>query len=284
MSGHQLFFKCENFQKTGAFKFRGAINAISQLPPEQREKGVVTHSSGNHAQALSRAAALFGIPAYIVMPSNAPRVKKNAVICYGGKITECEPNLDARLTTSAAVQEETGATMVPPFNHPSVIAGQGTCAMEFLQQVPHLDYIIAPIGGGGLVSGTCVSVQGIAPRVQVLAAEPMGADDAFQSKKSGELIPQTNPQTIADGLLTSMGKLTWPYVRDVVRNVITVSEDEIVTAMKLFLERTKVLIEPSAAVAIAAAMSKKMIQPQPPRNVGIIISGGNVDLDRLPWV
>ncbi len=283
MTGHQLFFKCENFQKTGAFKFRGAINAISNLAPEQRKQGVVTHSSGNHAQALARAASLFEIPSYIVMPSSAPTVKKNAVICYGGKVTECEPNLDARLSTSAQVQQETGATMVPPFNHPDVIAGQGTCTLEFLQQVPHLDLIVAPIGGGGLISGTCVAAKAIARRIKVFAAEPAGADDAFQSKKAGKLIPQRNPQTIADGLLTSMGKLTWPYVRDVVQRVILVSEEEIVTSMKLFLERTKVLIEPSAAVAVAAAIGKDMLKPQSPRNIGVIISGGNVDLDNLPW-
>jgi threonine dehydratase/serine racemase len=283
MAGHQFFFKCENFQKTGAFKFRGAVNALSYLTPEQLRNGVVTHSSGNHAQALARAAALFETTAHIVMPSNAPIVKKNAVICYGGIVTECEPNLPARLETSERIQQETGATMIPPFNHPHVIAGQGTCALEFLQQVPHLDYLVVPIGGGGLISGTCISATAISHRVRVIGAEPAGADDAFRSKAEKKFIPQENPDTIADGLLTSMGQLTWPFIRDVVQRIITVTDEEIIAAMKLFLERTKILIEPSAAVAVAAAMGPKMLEPQHPRNIGVIISGGNVDLDQLPW-
>lgn len=283
MTGHTLFFKCENLQKTGAFKFRGAINALSQLTPDELKRGVVTHSSGNHAAALAHAAALFETQAYIVMPSLAPVAKKKAVICYGGIVTECEPNLPARLSTSEQIQKETGATMIPPFNHPHVIAGQGTCAMEFYEQVPQLDYIVAPIGGGGLISGTCVTTQAVSKRCRVIAAEPLGADDAFRSKNQGKIIPIEKPNTIADGLLTSLGQMTWPYVRDNVHRIVTVQEAEIVAAMKLFLERTKILIEPSAAVAVAAAMGKNMLVPQHPRNIGVILSGGNVDLDKLPW-
>lgn len=283
MAGHQLFFKCENFQKTGAFKFRGAMNALSYLTPDQLRKGVVTHSSGNHAQALARAAALFDTTAHIVMPSNAPTVKKNAVICYGGIVTECEPNLPARLATCERIQQQTGAMLIPPFNHPHIIAGQGTCAMEFLHQVPQLDYLVVPIGGGGLISGTCISARAISHRVRVIGAEPTGADDAFRSKAEQKLLTQDNPNTIADGLLTSMGQLTWPFVRDMVQRIITVTDEETIKAMKLFLERTKVLIEPSAAVAVGAAMGPKMLEPQHPRNIGVIVSGGNVDLDKLPW-
>ena len=283
MCGHSLFFKCENFQKTGAFKFRGAINAISNLSEEQRQLGVVTHSSGNHAQALAHAAALFGIPSYIVMPTNAPRVKKEAVICYGGKVTECEPTLEDRLKVSAEVQKETGANMVPPFDHVDIVAGQGTTALEFLEQVPNLEFLVTPVGGGGLLSGVSIAAKAISKRLVVIGAEPVGADDVFQSFEAQKLIPQTNPQTIADGLRTSMSRLTWRIIRRNVQRIIRVEEQEIVASMKLFLERTKVLVEPSAAVAIAAAMGKNMLPPQPPRNIGIILTGGNVDLDKLPW-
>ena len=281
--GHNLFFKCENLQKTGAFKFRGAVNAVSQLSEAELAKGVVTHSSGNHAAALARAAQIFGTKAHIVMPSSASTIKRKAVIEYGGRVIECEPNLESRLEYAERVQSETGATMIPPFNDVRIIAGQGTAALEFLQQVPNLDLMVAPIGGGGLISGTCVTTAATSLRCKVIGAEPEGADDAFRSKEALKLLPQTNPQTISDGLLTSMGKLTWPYVRDVVRQVVTVSDEETVSAMKLFLERTKVLMEPSSAVALAAVISPKLMDVGQDRNIGIIISGGNVDLDNLPW-
>jgi threonine dehydratase/serine racemase len=283
IAGHQLFFKCENFQKTGSFKFRGAFNAVSQLTDEQRVRGVVTHSSGNHAAALALAASIFETPAHIVMPNNSSHVKRRAVLEYGGKIVDCEPNLPSRQDVADQVQRQTGATMIPPFNHAWIIAGQATVALEMMRQVPHLDYVVAPIGGGGLISGTCVAVKSIAGRCNVIGAEPLGADDASRSKMANQLLPQENPRTIADGLLTSMGQLTWPYVRDVVEQVVTVADSEIVEGMKLFLERTKILIEPSSAVALAVALKAGSFVTDNNRNIGVIISGGNVDLDHLPW-
>ncbi len=282
-SGQQLFFKCENLQKGGAFKFRGALNSVAQLKPGQLARGVVTHSSGNHAGALALAAKLFGTTAYIVMPSNANRVKRDAVLEYGGKVISCQPNQESRLATAKQVQEDTGAVLVPPYNHPQIIAGQGTVALEFLQQVPNLDYMVAPVGGGGLISGLCVAGRAISNRLKIIAAEPEKADDAFRSKAAGQLIPQTNPQTIADGLLTSLGDLTWPYVKNQVQEVVTVSEEEIVYWMRTFWERTKVLIEPSSAVAVAAVFSSKFPRSEHPKNIGIVLSGGNVDVDHLPW-
>ncbi len=282
LSGHQLFFKCENLQKSGAFKFRGAVNALSSLNENQLKNGVVTHSSGNHAGALSAAAKIFGTQAHIVMPSTATAVKKAAVKEYGGTIIECEPTLEARESTATTVQAETGATMIHPFDDPRIIAGQGTCAIEFLQQVPNLEYIIAPIGGGGLMSGTYIATSSISRRTKILGAEPAGADDAFRSKEANELIPQTSPDTIADGLLTSLSRLTWSYVRKV-GQIITVSDEEIIRAMRLFWERTKVIIEPSSAVPLAAVLNEQFPKSNHPRNIGIIISGGNVDLSDLPW-
>lgn len=282
-AGHQLFFKCENLQKAGAFKFRGAINSLAQLKPAQLAKGVVTHSSGNHAGALALAARLFKAKAYIVMPSNSIRVKREAVLEYGGNVIACHPTQEARLETARMVQEDTGAVMVPPYNHPNIIAGQGTVALEFLQQVPNLDYMVAPVGGGGLISGLCLAGRAISNRLKIIAAEPEGADDAFRSKAAGKLLPQTSPKTIADGLLTSLGDQTWPYIQHQVHSVVTVSEAEIIHWMRTFWERTKVLIEPSSAVAIAAVFSSKFPQFEHPKNVGIVLSGGNVDLDDLPW-
>ncbi len=281
--GHSLFFKCENLQKAGAFKFRGAVNAISNLSPAEREHGVVTHSSGNHAQALALAARIFGIPAHIVMPSTASIVKKNAVLEYGARVIECEPNLDARESTANAVQAETGAVMVPPYDDPRIIAGQGTAVLEFLQQVPQLQVVVAPVGGGGLLSGTAIAARAISPRIRVYGAEPQGADDAFRSKQAGQFIPQTNPKTIADGLLTSLGKWTWPIIQHRVQGILTVSEEQIVETMRTFWMRAKVIIEPSSAVAVAAAMSLQRQDSSGQLNVGVILSGGNVDLDRLPW-
>jgi threonine dehydratase/serine racemase len=278
-----LFFKCEQFQKVGAFKFRGACNAVMKLPGEVAVRGVVTHSSGNHAQALALAATLRGIPAHIVMPSSASAVKRRAVEGYGGRVIECAPTLEARETTAAAVLAETGATLIPPYNHPDVIAGQGTVVLELFEQVPELDAVIAPVGGGGLIAGLGIAARGVSERIRIFAAEPLGADDAARSKAAGRLIPQTKPQTVADGLLTSLGDLTWPVVRDVVERVITVPEEEIITAMRLAWERAKLLIEPSAAVPLAAVLTEEFQALDGIERVGVVLSGGNVDLDRLPW-
>jgi threonine dehydratase/serine racemase len=283
LAGRSLYFKCENLQKAGAFKFRGACNAVLRLPPDAAPRGVVTHSSGNHAQALALAARLRGIPAHIVMPRNASPVKRRAVEEYGGRVIECEPMLAARETVAATVQAETEATLVPPYDHPDVIAGQGTVALELLEQVPGLDAVIAPVGGGGLVSGTCIAGKGLRPSLRIFAAEPAGADDAARSKAEGRLIPQTGPQTIADGLLTSLGELTWPLIRDQVERVILVREEEIVTALRLVWERAKLVIEPSAAVAVAAALTDEFRSLEGARRVGVVLSGGNANLDRLPW-
>jgi threonine dehydratase/serine racemase len=284
LAGRALFFKCEHLQMAGAFKFRGAGNAVGKLPPEVAARGVVTHSSGNHAGALALAARLRGIPAHVVMPRNASAVKRRAVLEYGARVIDCEPTLPAREETAAAVLAETGGTLVPPYNHPDIIAGQGTAALELLDQVPGLDAVVTPVGGGGLLAGTCVAVQGLAPSMRVFAAEPAGADDAARSKAAGTLLPQTGPKTIADGLLTSLGDLTWPLLRDRVERVVTVSEDEIVRAMRLAWERAKLLIEPSSAVAVAAMLSDEFRALPGLGRVGVILSGGNVDLDRLPWL
>lgn len=283
LAGRRLFFKCEHLQRVGAFKFRGASNAVLQLPADVAARGVVTHSSGNHAQAVALAARMRGIPAHVVMPSNAAAPKKAAVQGYGARIIECEPTLPAREATAARVLEETGGTMIPPYDHPHVIAGQGTAALELLEQVPGLDAIMAPVGGGGLVSGSCVAASAEERTVKVFGAEPKGADDAARSKAAGERLMQTDPRTVADGLLTSLGDLTWPYVRDVVERVVTAEEEEIVRAMRLAWERAKLLIEPSAATAVAAVLTEEFrALPGLPR-VGVILSGGNVDLDKLPW-
>ncbi len=291
--GANVFFKCENLQKSGAFKFRGAINAVSQLTPEELQRGVVTHSSGNHAGALASAAQIFGTTAYIVMPSNSSEIKKAAVRDYGGRITECEPTLAARTSVAAEVQKETGSVLIPPFDHEHIIAGQGTAALEFFQQTPQLDAIIAPIGGGGLMSGTCISARAFDPKMLILGAEPEGADDAFLSKQAGKFIPQTSPDTLSDGLRTSLGELTWPFIRDQVDEIITVGDDETVDAMKMFWERTKLIIEPSSAVPLAAILKRyagtgsvlesKSPNSKRPKDIGVIISGGNVDLLSLPW-
>jgi threonine dehydratase len=283
LAGRSLFFKCEQFQKVGAFKFRGACNAVLQLSDQAAARGVVTHSSGNHAQALALAARLRGIPAHIVMPSTALPVKRRAVEGYGARVIECQPTLAARETTAAAVLAETGGTLIHPYDHPDVIAGQGTAGLELLEQVRDLDAVITPVGGGGLLSGVCLAVKGVAPAVRVFAAEPAGADDAARSKAAGRLIPQTGPHTIADGLLTSLGELTWPVIRDQVERVVTVQEDAIVAAMRLAWERAKLLIEPSAAVPLAAVLTEEFRGLPGLKRVGVVLSGGNANLDRLPW-
>ena len=282
-AGCEVFFKCENLQKIGAFKFRGAVNAVAQLNDQQKSKGVVTHSSGNHAQALALAARMFGISAYIVMPESAPKVKRDAVVGYGAQVFECQANQHSRESMANQVQQETGATMIPPYDHPHIIAGQGTAALELLGEIPGLDAVIAPVGGGGLISGTCVTCRDWDPKIRVLAAEPTGADDAYQSKKAGKWIPNQTVNTIADGLLTSTGELTWPFVRDEVETVIPVTDDQIIDAMRFVWQRAKIVIEPSAATPFAAIFSDEFKQISGIDKIGVIISGGNVDLDKLPW-
>jgi threonine dehydratase/serine racemase len=280
MAGRSLYLKCEHLQKVGAFKFRGACNAVQKLSDDVAPRGVVTHSSGNHAQAIALAARLRGIAAHVVMPCNAPAVKRRAVEGYGARVVESEPDLEAREAAAARVQAETGASFIPPYDHPDVIAGQGTVALEMLAQTPRLDAIVVPVGGGGLLSGVCIAAKALEPGIRIVAAEPLGADDAARSKAAGRWMPQTAPKTIADGLLTSLGVLTWPVVRDLVDEVVTVTEEEIVRAMRLSWERAKQLIEPSAAVALAVAMGPALANAG---RVGVVLSGGNVDLERLPW-
>ncbi len=283
LAGARLFFKCEHLQRVGAFKFRGACNAVAQIPDAVRPCGVVTHSSGNHAQALALAALQFGIEAHIVMPSTAPNVKREAVIGYGANVITCEPNLQARESTAAEIQQRTGACLIHPYNDLQVITGQGTAALELIDQVADLDVVVTPIGGGGLISGTCIVASQQPRPIRVVGAEPLGANDAARSKQTGKLIPQTAPNTIADGLLTSLGDLTWPYVRDVVEQIITVDEAAIIRTLRYFWQRTKQLIEPSSAVAVAAAIELAQRERDPSLRIGIIVSGGNVDLDNLPW-
>ena len=279
--GAQVFLKCENMQKVGAFKFRGASNAVFSLSDEEAARGVCTHSSGNHAQALALAARMRGIPAYIVMPENAPTVKKDAVVGYGGQITFCAPTLKAREATLRRIYEKTGANVAHPYNDERVIAGQGTAALELLEEVPDLDVIIAPVGGGGLLSGTCIAATEIKKNIRVIAGEPEMADDAFQSMIAGEIIPSENPGTIADGLLTSLGTITFPIIQQRIDRIITVSEQGIIDSMKFIWERAKIVIEPSAAVAVGVLWEKKTDLSG--LKVGVILSGGNVDLEKLPW-
>lgn len=279
--GAQVFLKCENMQKVGAFKFRGACNAVYSLSAEEAKHGVCTHSSGNHAQALALAARMRGIPAYIVMPNNAPQVKKDAVAGYGGQITFCEPTLEARESTLEGIRLDTGATVVHPYNNERVIAGQGTTALELLDSIPDLDVVIAPVGGGGLLSGTSIAAKGLKPNIRVIAAEPEMADDAYCSMKEGKIIPSMHPKTIADGLLTSLGTLTFPIIQQNVEQIVTVSEQGIIDSMKFIWERSKIVIEPSAATVIAMLWEKKIDLSG--LKVGVILSGGNVDLNKLPW-
>ncbi len=279
--GASLFFKCENLQKVGAFKARGASNAVFSLTAEEAVKGVCTHSSGNHAAALAMAAAKRGIPAHIVMPANAPAVKKAAVAGYGAHIIECEPTLNGREATLARVMAETGAHLVHPYNDVRVIAGQGTVALELLEQVTGLDAVLAPVGGGGLLAGTALAVKLQYPEIEVAASEPAGADDAFRSFGSGRLVPQTDPRTIADGLLTSLGELNFDIIMRHVDTILTVEDASIIEAMRLQWTRMKTLVEPSGAVSFAAVLEHP--ERFTGRRVGVIISGGNQDLDQLPW-
>lgn len=281
MTGARLSFKCENFQKIGAFKFRGALNAVLSLEPKAAERGVVTHSSGNHAQALALAARLKGMKAYIVMPENAPKVKIAAVKEYGAEVILCTPTLEAREAGVREVIQRTGAELIHPYDDVRVIAGQATCAMEFLQQVPDMDFIMAPVGGGGLLSGTALSTHFISSRTRVIAAEPELADDASQSFQTKTFVPAGPPQTIADGLLTSLGEITLPLILEHVNDIVTVSEQNIIAAMYSIWERMKIVVEPSGAVPLGAVMEHA--DRFKDRHVGIILSGGNVDLTALPW-
>jgi threonine dehydratase len=282
MAGARLFFKCENLQKAGAFKFRGASNAVFSLSSKEAGKGVATHSSGNHGAALSLAARLREVPAHIVMPRTAPRIKQAAVKGYGGLITMCEPTLASREATLGEVVKETGATFIHPYNDPRIIAGQGTCSQELLDEIPDLDMVVAPVGGGGLLSGTAVTVSETSPATKVIGAEPKNADDAYRSLQAGRIIPSQDPQTVADGLRTSLGELTFAIINIRVEQIVTVSEEEIISAMRHVWERMKIIIEPSSAVAVAATLGDELSVTG--KRVGIIISGGNVDLDRLPWL
>ncbi|MGC9369641.1 MAG: beta-hydroxyaspartate dehydratase BhcB [Paracoccaceae bacterium] len=282
LTGAELFFKCENFQKAGAFKVRGASNAVFGLDEETAKKGVATHSSGNHALSLSYAAGRRGIPCHVVMPRTAPQAKKDAVRGYGGIITECEPSTSSREAVFAEVQAETGAEFVHPYNDPRVIAGQGTCSKELMEQVEGLDAVVAPIGGGGMVSGTCLTLSNLAPHVEIYAAEPEQADDAYRSFKAGHIIADDAPQTVADGLKVPLKELTWHFVSNHVTDILTASDPEIVDAMKLTWQRMKTVMEPSSAVPLATILKNK--EKFAGKRVGVIITGGNVDLDRLPWI
>jgi len=282
LTGAELFFKCENFQKAGAFKVRGACNAVFGLSDEMAKKGVATHSSGNHALSLSYAAGRRGIPCYVVMPRTAPQAKKDAVRGYGGIITECEPSTSSREAVFAEVQAETGAEFVHPYNDPRVIAGQGTCSREMMEQVEGLDAVIAPIGGGGMVSGSCLTLSTIAPDVEIYAAEPEQADDAYRSFKAGHIIADDAPETVADGLKVPLKERTWHFVSHHVTDILTASEEEIVEAMKLTWARMKIVIEASCAVPLATILKNR--DTFAGKRVGVIITGGNVDLDKLPWI
>jgi len=280
--GAEIFFKCENFQKAGAFKVRGASNAVFGLSEEDAEKGVCTHSSGNHALSLSYAAGRRGIPCNVVMPRTAPQAKKDAVKGYGGIITECEPSTTSREAVFADVQAATGGNFVHPYNDPRVIAGQGTCSRELMEQTDGVDIVVAPIGGGGMISGTCLTLSNIAPETQIIAAEPEQADDAYRSFKAGHIIADDAPDTIADGLKVPLKDLTWHFVSNHVTDILTASEQEIIDAMKLTWQRMKIVIEASCSVPLAVMLKNK--DRFAGKRVGVIITGGNVDLDTLPWI
>lgn len=277
MSGSTLFFKCENFQKIGAFKARGAMNAVLSLSAEALQKGVATHSSGNHAQALARAAKIKHVKSYIVMPRSSPEIKKKGVQVFGGEIYECEPTLAAREAMLETVVQKTGAEVIHPFNNYAVIAGQATAAKELFEDVPDLDIIIVPVGGGGLLSGTALAAKYFSPKTAVFAGEPEGADDTYRAMRSGKIEP-SQASSIADGLLTSLGDKTFPIIKQYVQEVVTVTDTEIVAAMRLIWERMKIIIEPSCAVPMAAVLRAK--EKFAGKRVGIILSGGNVDLER----
>ena len=282
LTGAQLFFKCENFQKAGAFKARGASNAVFSLSDEQAAKGVATHSSGNHGLSLSYAAGRRGVPCKVVVPRTAPEAKKAAMRGYGAEVIECEPSTSSREAVFAEVVASSGAEFVHPYNDPRVIAGQGTCAKEMIEDMPDLDAVIAPIGGGGMVSGSCLTLSTIAPQVKIYAAEPEAADDAYQSFRKGEIVAYDAPVTIADGLKVPLKERTWHFVRNYVSDVLLASEQEIIDAMYLTWQRMKIVMEPSCAVPLAAILRNKDLFAG--KRVGVVVTGGNVDLDKLPWM
>lgn len=282
LAGAELFFKCENFQKAGAFKVRGACNAVFGLSEADAKRGVATHSSGNHALSLTYAAGRRGIKATVVMPETAPKAKMDAVRGYGGEVITCAPSTEARERTLEALVDRTGAEFVHPYNDHRVIAGQGTCSRELLEEVGELDAVVAPIGGGGMISGTCLTLSNIAPDTKVYAAEPKNADDAWRSLKAGHIIEDDAPQTVADGLKVSLRERTFHFVSNYVTDILLVSEEEIVSAMRLVWQRMKIVIEPSSAVAVAAVLKNPGLFAG--RRVGVILTGGNVDLDKLPWM
>ena len=276
LAGCELFFKCENMQRGGAFKARGAFNASLSLTPDELKNGIATHSSGNHATALSLAGKTLGTAAYVVMPSNSKKIKVASVKAFGGRITFCEPNLKAREDTLAKVIEATGASFIPPYDDPRIIAGQATAAKELIEDIPELDTIIAPVGGGGLLSGTALSSFYFGNNIMVFAAEPEGANDAWRSMQEGHIVPSINPDTIADGLLTSLGNNNFPIIRQFVKKIITVDDNEIISALRLIWERLKIVVEPSSATVLAAVL--KSPDDFKGTKTGLILSGGNVDL------
>ncbi|MES1941347.1 serine racemase [Salinisphaera sp. T5B8] len=282
MTGATLFFKCENFQKTGAFKSRGAVNAVFGLDETDAKRGVATHSSGNHGMALARAAACRGIACTVVMPETAPRAKVEAVRSYGGEIVFCAPRNTARQQTLDALVAESGANVVPPYDDARVIAGQGTCAKELLEDVPELDIVIAPIGGGGLIGGTALSTRALSAHTKVYAAEPANADDAYRSVQAGQRLIEDAPDTIADGLKASLGELNWGIVSRDVDTILLAEEDAIIEAMRLIWQRMKIIVEPSCAVPLATILHNR--EQFADQRVGVILTGGNVDLERLPWL
>jgi threonine dehydratase len=281
IAGAELFFKCENYQKAGAFKVRGACNAVFSLSEQEEHHGIATHSSGNHAQALALAAKIRGTQACIVMPTNAPKVKIDAVRGYGAEIRFCEPTMKAREDTLEEVLDITGAHFIPPYNDYRIIAGQGTVALEMVEQTPTLDILLVPVGGGGLISGTAITISELSRQTRVIGVEPEQADDAYQSFQTGQIVPSLNPQTIADGLRTSLGSHTFPIIRELADDIVTVSENAIIESLRLIWERMKIIIEPSAAVPFAALLEHKLKANG--KRVGIILSGGNIDLEKLPW-
>jgi len=282
LTGAELFFKCENFQKAGAFKVRGASNAVFGLGADQIERGVATHSSGNHALSLSYAAGRRGIPVTVVMPRTAPEAKKAAVRGYGGTVVECEPSTSSREAVFADVVAKSGADFVHPYNDPRVIAGQATCSREMLDEVGELDAVIAPIGGGGMISGTCLTVSNTAPQTKIYAAEPKNADDAYRSFKAGHIIADDAPETVADGLKVPLKDLTWHFVSNYVEDILVATEQEIIDAMYLTWQRMKIVMEPSSAVPLATIIKNRDVFAG--KRVGVIITGGNVDLKKLPWM
>ena len=282
LAGLRGFMKCENLQHIGAFKFRGATNAVDLLG-EECKGGVCTHSSGNHGQAVALAAKQRGFPAYIVMPENAPRIKIEGVSSHGAEVILCEPNLKARISTANSVIERTGATFIHPFDNSNVIAGQGTAAKEMIEECGHLDAVLCPIGGGGLMSGTCISTRAMLPEARIFGVEPEGADDAARSLEEGKYVPQTSPDTICDGLLTSMGELTWPIIRDHVEAIIRVPDKEVLEAMTILHEVFGMIVEPSGAISLAAVLRNEFKEIEGVESIGIILCGGNVDPEKLPF-